>query len=125
MSNHDLVRIHFTKTGFPQFEPYTKAQVKIDFFTGRSLIDRNKAWNALKKQCEQQSISFEPYKQLRDSGQWVWHQVEDCQTMQLIPKVLNRGMAHMGGAALSRRGIYLPHDPHPNYQNDSRKRMDS
>ena len=37
---------------------------------------------------------------------FLWHHVEDCVTMQLIPTKIHNAVRHTGGAAVIRNGGY-------------------
>jgi len=80
--------VNFTKQGFPDFSPYSKAQIQINNLSGIQYIDESLANQAV-------GLAETP------SG-FVWHHVEDGITMQLIPKSIHNAARHTGGAAVIR-----------------------
>lgn len=78
--------VKFKPNGFPDFEPYKKATVKLDGLTGNYATDESAA---LKKV----GLSKTP-------DGMVWHHVEDGETMHLIPQDVHQAVRHTGGAAI-------------------------
>jgi A nuclease of the HNH/ENDO VII superfamily with conserved WHH len=85
--------VRFTSQGFPDFGPYSKAEVRISGLTGNLRID-NKLAN--------QAAGFGNFT--RAPKGFVWHHLEDGQTMQLVPIDIHNATRHTGGAAVIRNG---------------------
>jgi A nuclease of the HNH/ENDO VII superfamily with conserved WHH len=84
--------VKFTKDGFPDFSPYSKAIVKIDGLKGNTSSDFTAANKAL-------GIKTTP------SG-YTWHHVEDGRTLMLVPTELHQAVRHTGGAALLKKAYH-------------------
>lgn len=82
--------VEFTKQGFPNFRPYSQAEVEIPNLTGRYSIDSRLANEAMGYPSTPKG--------------YVWHHAEDGATMQLIPKSVHNSVRHTGGAAVIRNG---------------------
>lgn len=82
--------VNFTPEGFPEFSPYAQAGVRIDGLTGDYAKDA-----AMANQAAGLDATPDGY---------VWHHVEDGQTMQLVPRDLHNAVKHTGGAATIRYG---------------------
>lgn len=82
--------VKFTEQGFPNFKPYSQAEVEISNLTGRYSIDSRLANAAMGYPSTPQG--------------YLWHHVEDGVTMQLIPKAVHGSVRHTGGAAVIRNG---------------------
>ena len=63
--------VQFNEKGFPDFSPYKINEVEIRY-SGRRNIDIRRANKAA-------GIKKEP-------DGYIWHHVEDCKTMQLVPR---------------------------------------
>ncbi|MCG9873861.1 MAG: HNH endonuclease, partial [Leptospiraceae bacterium] len=82
--------VKFTNAGFPDFSPYSKANIQIKGLTGNYTIDAAKANKLV-------GLSDTP-------SDFVWHHVEDGLSMQLVPKDLHWYVKHTGGSAVIRHG---------------------
>ncbi|WP_345817670.1 HNH endonuclease (plasmid) [Paraburkholderia sp. PREW-6R] len=82
--------VQFTPQGFPNFSPYAKAEVEVDGLTGNYGTDAAMANQAVGLPSTPQG--------------YVWHHVEDGNTMQLIPQDLHNAVRHTGGAAVIKGG---------------------
>ncbi|CAG9001015.1 MAG: hypothetical protein CENE_03023 [Candidatus Celerinatantimonas neptuna] len=80
--------VKFNNQGFPDFSPYSKAQVDIKGLTGNYAKDAAMANKAV------------GLKSTPDG--YVWHHVENAKTMQLVPKDIHNAARHTGGAAVLR-----------------------
>ncbi|WP_233633392.1 HNH endonuclease [Burkholderia seminalis] len=78
--------IKFNSQGFPDFLPYAKAKTDISNLTGNYRTDE-----ALANKKVGLSETPEGY---------VWHHVENGQTMLLIPQDLHNAVRHTGGSAV-------------------------
>jgi hypothetical protein len=82
--------VEFTEQGFPDFSPYSVAEVEINGLTGDYATDEALANNA---------AGFDA-----TPDDYVWHHVEDGTTMQLVPKEIHSAVRHTGGSAVIRNG---------------------
>lgn len=80
--------VDFTPAGFPDFSPYAKAKVRLKGLTGDYRQDELRALEALNWQ--------------ETPAGYVWHHVEDCETLLLVPQDLHKAVRHTGGAAIIR-----------------------
>lgn len=80
--------VKFNEQGFPDFSPYSKAQVDIKGLTGNYAKDAAIANKAVGLKSTPQG--------------YLWHHVENAKTMQLIPKDIHNATRHTGGAAVLR-----------------------
>ena len=80
--------VKFNDQGFPDFSPYSKAQVDIKGLTGNYAKDAAMANKAV-------GLKSTP-------NGYVWHHVENAKTMQLVPKDIHNAARHTGGAAVLR-----------------------
>jgi len=80
--------VKFTSEGFPDFSPYARDEVRLSNLTGDNKKD---ALRANKKVGQR----FTP-------NGYIWHHVEDGETMQLVPEDLHWAIGHTGGASIIR-----------------------
>jgi hypothetical protein len=78
--------VKFTPEGFPDFSPYSKAEVRLSNLTGDNTKDAIQANKVA-------GLRFTP------KG-YIWHHVEDGETMQLVPRDLHGAIGHTGGASI-------------------------
>lgn len=83
--------IKFTKQGFPDFGPVSKAQVRIDGLTGNYSKDSALANSAV-------GLGKTP------SG-YVWPHVENGRMMQLVSQDTHNKVRHTGGAVIRNGGL--------------------
>ena len=86
--------VEFTAQGFPNFSPYAEAEVQLDGLTGNYTKDAARANQAV-------GLDSTP------EG-YVWHHVEDGETMQLVPQEIHNSTRHTGGAAVIGNGGFDP-----------------
>ena len=82
--------VRFTAQGFPDFSPNAVAEVEVEGLTGNYAKDA-----AMANKAAGLDETPEGY---------VWHHVEDGETMQLVPKDIHNAVRHTGGAAVIRNG---------------------
>jgi hypothetical protein len=80
--------VEFTAEGFPNFGPFSKAEVQIKGLTGNVTKDSALANQAMGYPSTPKGFT--------------WHHVEDASTMQLVPSSLHELVRHTGGAAVIR-----------------------
>ena len=81
--------VKFKENGFPDFTPYSKAEVKLGRLTGNYFKDAATANKAV------------GFKSTPEG--YVWHHVEDGKTMQLVPRDIHNATRHTGGSATIRK----------------------
>ena len=82
--------VRYNEHGFPNFAPYARATVRVEGLTGAMWHDEPLANAAA-------GLHGTP-------DGYVWHHVEDCVTMQLIPSAIHDIAGHTGGAAVINAG---------------------
>lgn len=82
--------VRFTPEGFPDFSPYSVTSVRVRNLTGDYDLDAPLANRAA-------GLVDVP-------DGYVWHHVEEGNTLMLIPQELHRAVRHTGGAAVIREG---------------------
>jgi hypothetical protein len=80
--------VRFTRDGFPDFTPYKMLEIKVDDLTGNYARDAAAANRAL-------DLPATP-------AGYVWHHVEDAETLILIPRDIHNAVRHTGGSAIIR-----------------------
>jgi filamentous hemagglutinin len=80
--------VNFNSKGFPDFSPYAKASLEVPGLTGDYKNDAALA------------NTMAGLKATPDG--YVWHHVEDANTMLLIPQDIHNAVRHTGGAAILR-----------------------
>ncbi|RQV29328.1 filamentous hemagglutinin N-terminal domain-containing protein [Burkholderia cenocepacia] len=78
--------VKFNSQGFPDFSPYAKAKVDVQGLTGDYRTD--------------EAISNKKVGLSETPDGYVWHHVENAQTMLLIPQDLHNAVRHTGGSAI-------------------------
>ena len=88
----------------PDFSPYQEAQVTIPSMTNSRLHNFNQADKALaelwtKTQYNGRSWTAQQVKAYRTSNGLTWHEMNNMESMQLVPTEVNAGFGHLGGVA--------------------------
>ncbi|MBO7830975.1 HNH endonuclease, partial [Burkholderia pseudomallei] len=78
--------VKFNSQGFPDFSPYAKAKVEVQGLTGDYRTD--------------EALSNKKVGLSETPDGYVWHHVENAQTMLLIPQDLHNAVRHTGGSAI-------------------------
>ncbi|WP_177313219.1 hemagglutinin repeat-containing protein [Burkholderia ubonensis] len=78
--------VKFNSQGFPDFSPYAKAKVDVQGLTGDYRTD--------------EALSNKRVGLSETPDGYVWHHVENAQTMLLIPQDLHNAVRHTGGSAI-------------------------
>nr|WP_080417926.1 hemagglutinin repeat-containing protein [Burkholderia ubonensis] len=78
--------VKFNSQGFPDFSPYAKAKVDVQGLTGDYRTD--------------EALSNKKVGLSETPDGYVWHHVENAQTMLLIPQDLHNAVRHTGGSAI-------------------------
>jgi hypothetical protein len=85
--------VKFNEKGYPDFSPFAKKSVKVEGLNGDYKHDEKLALKKLKMDET-------------DKG-YVWHHVEDSETMIMIPKSIHDAVRHTGGAAKIKEAIRI------------------
>lgn len=88
----------------PDFSPYQEAQVTIPSMTNSRLHNFNQANKALaelwtKNQYNGRSWTARQVEAYRTSNGLTWHEMNNMESMQLVPTEVNAGFGHLGGVA--------------------------
>lgn len=88
----------------PDFSPYQEAQVTIPSMTNSRSHNFNQADKALaelwtKTQYNGRSWTAQQVKTYRTSNGLTWHEMNNMESMQLVPTKINAGFGHLGGVA--------------------------
>lgn len=88
----------------PDFSPYQEAQVTIPSMTNSRSHNFNQADKALaelwtKTQYNGRSWTAQQVKAYRTSNGLTWHEMNNMESMQLVPTEVNAGFGHLGGVA--------------------------
>ena len=88
----------------PDFSPYQEAQVTIPSMTNSRSHNFNQADKALaelwtKNQYNGRSWTAQQVKAYRTSNGLTWHEMNNMESMQLVPTEVNAGFGHLGGVA--------------------------
>lgn len=98
---HKIDGVEF-KDGYPDFSSISAGEVKVEPFTENRNLNFAQAdeklaekWNDEKKDGKEWTAR--DIKEFRQSERYTWHECEDCQTMQLVPKEIHNNTPHSGG----------------------------
>ena len=95
MKKYDIEGIEY-KDGIPDFSPVSEGEVIHPDMS----IDRNKNFKVVDELlAEQLGVSRKEITKLRKQRKFIWHELNDMKTMQLIPSILNSKFGHLGGVA--------------------------
>ncbi len=98
--------VEFDENGFARFEEYSVKSVKFEFPSEEGLIN-NRCLNGNYYHDEKLANAFIGYDSTPEG--YVWHHVEDMQTMLLVPQDVHSSMmggcSHTGGACYIKKYI--------------------
>lgn len=90
------------RNGVPDFSPFQKAQVKIPRMTDNRTRNFNQAdevlaeyWTKIKHNSR--TWTADDVKAYRTSNGLTWHEMNNMESMQLVPTEVNAGFGHLGG----------------------------
>lgn len=90
------------KNGVPDFSPFQEAQVKIPSMTNNRVRNFKQAdevlaeyWNRIRHNG--QSWTARDIEVYRTSNGLTWHEMNNMESMQLVPSEVNGGFGHFGG----------------------------
>jgi A nuclease of the HNH/ENDO VII superfamily with conserved WHH len=93
---YNVTGVAFSAAGFPNFAPFAIKSVTPAGLTGDRANDNKLANKAA-------GYTVQP-------ANTVWHHVEDCMTMQLLPLDIHGAVRHTGGAAIIQSGSNITVD---------------
>lgn len=96
-----ITRITY-KNGVPDFSPYQEAQVNIPSMTNRRDSNFNQADKILSEYWTKIQYKGRSWKQsdvsaYRSANKLVWHEMNNMESMQLVPFEVNDTFGHLGG----------------------------
>ncbi len=91
--------------GYPDFSPVAAGEVTIPNMSIDRAANFAQADEAL---AEQLGGSANDIAEWRFQNKYTWHEVEDLQTMQLVPSVINGKFGHVGGVGEINAGMVIP-----------------
>ena len=85
------------KDGYPDFSEVSKGDVEIDNFTTERYGSGGNFDQADQKLAEQRGCTAEEVRQWRIDNNYTWHEMQDCKTMQKVPREVHGNIPHDGG----------------------------
>lgn len=85
------------KDGYPDFSEVSKGNVEIDNFTTERYGAGGNFEQADKKLATQRGCSIEEVRKWRIDSNYTWHEMQDCKTMQKVPREVHGNIPHDGG----------------------------
>ena len=93
------------KDGYPDFSDVSKGTVEIDNFTTERYGAGCNFDQADQKLASQRGCSVEEVCQWRNGNNYTWHEVEDCKTMQKVPREVHGNIPHNGGISKLKNAV--------------------
>ena len=95
LKKYDIDGIEY-KDGIPDFSPVSEGEISHPDMG----IDRNKNFRVADELLAKQlDVPRKEITKLRKQGKLTWHELNDMETMQLVPSVVNSKFGHLGGVA--------------------------
>ena len=88
------------KDGFPDFKKFSVAEVEIEGFSS----DRASNF-ALAEEKLIEKIGGKKVLELLNSNLYTWHEVEDCKTLILVPRIIHGNITHTGGVSIIKGAV--------------------
>ena len=85
------------KNGYPDFSEVSKGTVEIDNFCTERYGSGGNFDQADRKLADQRGCTVEEVRQWRIDNNYTWHEMEDCKTMQKVPREVHGNIPHDGG----------------------------
>ncbi|WP_056829208.1 T7SS effector LXG polymorphic toxin [Psychrobacillus sp. FJAT-21963] len=87
------------KNGMPDFSPFSKGEVKLDNMTNDRKSNFSTADEELAKKWStpDQKWTAEDIADWREDNKYTWHELNDLETIQLVPSKINSVFKHLGG----------------------------
>ena len=93
------------KDGYPNFSEVSKGDVEIDNFTTERYGAGGNFDQADKKLASQRGCSAEEVRQWCNDNNYTWHEMQDCKTMQKVPREVHSNIPHDGGISKLKNAI--------------------
>ena len=95
LKQYDIDGIEY-KDGIPDFSPVSEGEISHPDMS----IDRNKNFKVADELLAKKlDVPRKEITKLRKQGKLTWHELNDMETMQLVPSVVNSKFGHLGGVA--------------------------
>ena len=95
LKQYDIDGIEY-KDGIPDFSPVSEGEISHPDMG----VDRNKNFRVADELLAKQlDVPRKEITKLRKQGKLTWHELNDMETMQLVPSVVNSKFGHLGGVA--------------------------
>ncbi len=88
------------KDGYPDFSKFSEAEVKIENMTERRYGLGGNFDQADEQLSKMTGMSKDEIRQMCIDKNLVWHECQDCQTMQLISREVHSNIPHSGGVSV-------------------------
>jgi len=87
------------KNGMPDFSPFSKGEVKLDNMTNDRKSNFSTADEALaeKWSTPDEKWTADDIADWREDNKYTWHELNDLETIQLVPSKINSVFKHLGG----------------------------
>ncbi|WP_121616431.1 T7SS effector LXG polymorphic toxin [Virgibacillus halodenitrificans] len=87
------------KNGMPDFSPFSKGEIKLANMTNDRKLNFSTADKELaeKWSTQEQKWTAEDVADWREDNKYTWHELNDLETIQLVPSEINRIFKHLGG----------------------------
>ena len=87
------------KNGIPDFSPFSKGEVRLRNMTNDRKANFSSAdemlaekWSTPEKKWTAEDIAY-----WREDNKYTWHELNDLETIQLVPSKINSIFKHLGG----------------------------
>ncbi|PTY87681.1 HNH endonuclease [Heyndrickxia sporothermodurans] len=87
------------KNGMPDFSPFSKGEIKLENMTNDRKSNFSTADEELAKKWStpEQKWTAEDIADWREDNKYTWHELNDLETIQLVPSKINSVFKHLGG----------------------------
>ncbi len=87
------------KNGMPDFSPFSKGKIKLENMTNDRKSNFSTADEELAKKWStpDQKWTAEDIADWREDNKYTWHELNDLETIQLVPSKINSVFKHLGG----------------------------
>ncbi|WP_170846229.1 pre-toxin TG domain-containing protein, partial [Bacillus sp. MUM 13] len=87
------------KNGMPDFSPFSKGEIKLENMTNDRKSNFSTADEELAKKWStpEQKWTADDIADWREDNKYTWHELNDLETIQLVPSKINKVFKHLGG----------------------------
>ncbi|MFC3872875.1 T7SS effector LXG polymorphic toxin [Cytobacillus kochii] len=87
------------KNGMPDFSPFSKGEIKLENMTNDRKSNFSTADEELAKKwsTQEQKWTADDIADWREDNKYTWHELNDLETIQLVPSKINSVFKHLGG----------------------------